>query len=877
MAAGPRLPHFSHIGRHQLGEQSTTAVASGYRMVAPVLSLVPLAIVVAALATAARVEPPLRPHTLATRAVTPPNIDGRLDDPVWQTAVVSGGFTQHQPGEGAPPSDPTFVRVVYDDHNLYVGVDCPQVNAPISKRLQRRDGPLPSDGVWIDIDSRDDGVTAFHFSINAAGALMDGVHFNDTDFSSDWDGIWEAKVAEIGHGYSVEFRIPLATLRFTARPTTSWGFQVRRFIDARQEYDDWAFYPRDAASVVPWFGRLDGLVGLPAPGLLEVTPFALGRIEHRAPGVQEVVSKGWFLGGSAGLDAQAHLTNELTLTMTVNPDFGQVEADAVILNLSTFETFFPERRPFFLEALDAFATIRPLVYSRRIGRQPAAPSVMSGEALVALPDPSRIWGAAKMSGTFNGRTTVGAMSAITGENAVEVQSTDGSRTLRLAEPVTAYNVLRLKRLVADNADVGLLATATNRFDRSVVAGQRCAASLQAPVGARCTNDAYVLSLDGRWRSGLGDYSAAWQIIGGMLSGGEQRSEPDGIAIQPGHPDGGASVYIGKEGGPHWLWSAWQHLTGRQLEFNDLGYLERKNDYQGYFTLTYRTLSPWRRTRETRSSLQLNIRQTLDGLNLWRELMANTTLTFTNFWTLAFEVHGRADYYDDREMGDGAALERPGNVGVYLIVVTDPRRRAIGTVIGDFDRHRDGNHLDVQGQLTLRLLPQLEISMTPTVSYDSGAPRYVGPAPTLSPITGVAYYTFGLQLAVTAGATIRAAYTFTPQLSLQVYAQLFLAKVNYGPFYVFPKQSFRERVDIGSLLPAAPPSASPDTNQATLNVNVVLRWEYRLGSTLFLVYTRAQTPATTVPANGNRELELAPIWQGRAADDVLIIKLAYWLG
>ncbi len=841
------------------------------------LSPAALAPLLSALALAAPVELPPRPHILATRTATPPKIDGRLDDQVWKTAPLYDNFTQHQPDEGAPPTEPTFVRVLYDDRNIYVGVDCPQTHAPITKRLQRRDGPLPSDGVWIDIDSRDDGVTAFHFSINAAGALLDGVHFNDTDFSSDWDGIWEAKVARTGHGYTVEFRIPLATLRFTARPIASWGFQVRRFIDARQEYDDWAFYPRNAASVVPWFGRLDDLVGLPPPRLFEATPFALGRLEHRAPGAQDVVSQGWFPGGSVGLDAQAHLTNELTLTMTVNPDFGQVEADTVILNLSTFETFFPEKRPFFLEGLDVFATIRPIVYTRRIGRQPPSPGLLSGESLVNLPDPSRIWGAVKMSGTFSGRTTVGVMSAVTGENDVDVQSADGTRAARLADPATAYNVVRLKRLVAANADVGLVATATNRFDRTVPAGQTCAATLAAPVGGRCTNDAYVLSLDGRWRSHSGDYAVAWQTIGGMLSGGAPRSQPDGIAIQPGHPDGSASLYAAKEGGPHWLWSAWQHLTGRQLEFNDLGYLERKNDYQGYFTLTYRSLSPWWRTRETRSNLQVNVRQTLDGLNLWRELLANTTLTFTNFWSATFELHARTDYYDDREMGDGSALQRPGSLGAYLSVSTDPRRRAIGWLAGTFDWRRGGYHLDLEAQATLRLLPQLEVNVIPTVGSDTGAPRYVGTDATLPLIGDVADYRFGVQRAVSTGATVRAAYTFTPELSLQFYAQLFLAKINYGSFSVFPKQAFRERVDIGALIPAGPPAATPDTEQATLNVNLVLRWEYRLGSTLFLVYTRAQTPSLTVPPSGSGQLEVAPIWRGRASDDVLMVKLAYWLG
>jgi hypothetical protein len=825
-------------------------------------------------------RPLVQPHISASRAVQAPRIDGRLDDPVWRAAPVAEAFTQHYPDEGAEPTEKTFFRVLYDDHNLYVGIDCWQTQSPIIRRLQRKDGYLPSDGVWIDIDSRDDGVSAYHFQVNSAGALLDGIHYNDTNFSADWDAVWEARVANTGHGYSVEFRVPLAALRFTARPVTSWGFQVRRAIDARQEIDDWSFFPRRSAGVVSNFGRLDDLVGLPPPGRFEATPFVLGKVEHRALGANTaVVSHGWFADGSAGLDALAHLTNELTLNLTVNPDFGQVEADTVILNLSTFETFFPEKRKFFLEGLDVFATIRPVLYTRRIGLQPAAPTLAAGEALVQEPDPSRIWLAAKVSGTIGGRTTVGIMSALTGENDVDIQSADGTRYARQADPLTGYNVLRLKRLVASNADIGVLATATNRLDPSPVPGALCPATLTAPAAdGRCTNDAYVLSLDGRWRSHSGDYAIAWQTIGGVLSGGPARSEPDGIPIEPGHAAAGASLYVGKEGGPHWLWSGWQHVTGRELDFNDLGYLERKNDYQGYFALTYRTLRPWWHTLETRTNLQLNVRETLDGMNLWRELVLNTSWTLPRFWAVSLELHGRTDYYDDREMGDGSALQRPGNVGTILGVSTDPRKKVTAYLFAGFDRKRGGgNHLDLHGTLSLRLLPQMEIAILPTIGYDSGAPRYVGTDATLALIGDPADYRFGAQTAISAGATVRAAYTFTPELSLQFYTQLFAASVHYGPFFVYPKRGLRERVDIDALIPAGAPATNPDSEQATLNVNLVLRWEYRLGSTLFLVYTRAQTPALTVPNGATGQLDVTPIWRGKASDDVIMLKLAYWLG
>jgi Domain of unknown function (DUF5916) len=608
-------------------------------------------------------------------------------------------------------------------------------------------------------------------------------------------------------------------------------------------------------------------------------PFVVGRLENRAADADTgALEHGVLTGASAGLDAKVHLTNQLTLDLTLNPDFGQVDADTVILNLSTFETFFPEKRPFFLEGLELFATLRPILYTRRIGGQPVVPTLAAGESLVAEPNPSRIYSAAKLSGTIGAHTTFGVMSALTGENDVEVQTLDGSRVRRLVDPLTLFNVLRVKQPVAASADVGLMVTTTNRFETPTAAGGRCPVT-QLPPGAdgRCTNDAYVASLDGRWRSVSGDYAAAWQGIGSALARGPVRSEPDGIPIEPGHVDGGAALYVGKEGGAHWLWSGWQYLSGRQLEFNDVGYLERKDDYQGYFNLAYRTLHPWRGTQETRTGLQLNLRETLDGINLWNELLLSSWISLRSFWSIYLELHGRGAYYDDREMSDGSALERPANVGGIASVSTDPRRRVTGTLGFDLDGRRNGFHFDCTATLTLRLLPQLELSLLPTASYDTGAPRYVGTDPSPVVVGAPPDYRFGTQTAASVGATLRASYTFTPELSLQFYTQLFLASVHYGPFYVFPKTAFREQVRLSELIPAGPPQSNPDTEEATLNVNLVMRWEYTLGSTLFLVYTRAQTPALTVSPTGSAGFELAPVWQGHAADDVIMLKLAYWLG
>jgi hypothetical protein len=823
---------------------------------------------------------PPRPHITATRTSQPPVIDGKLDDPAWATAVPSDTFVQHFPDEGAPPSERTSMRVLYDDKNLYIGVDAEQRHAPILRRLARRDSQIPSDGVWIDIDSRRTGVGAFHFAINAAGMLSDGIHFDDTNFSADWDAVWEAKVADTDHGYSIEFRIPLSVLRFSPLPVQDWGFQVRRFIDARQETDDWAFYPRSAATYVPLFGRLDDLRNLDPGHSVELRPFVLGRVGYRAADADSTLTHGWSADGSAGLDAKAHITNELTLDLALNPDFGQVEADTVVLNLSTYETVFPEKRPFFLEGIDVFSTVRPLVYTRRIGQQPATPSLSTGQQLVAAPEPSPLYGAAKLVGTIGARTTVGLISAVTGPNDVEIDEA-GVRTTERLVPWTTFNILRVKRKLAANAEVGVLASAANRFETPLAAGATCPLTAVVTPDGHCFNDAYVASTDGRWRSAGGDYAVVWQALATTIQRGPRRVEPDGLDIVPGSVSPGGSLYVGKEGGKHWLWALWQHVAGRRLEFNDIGYLERKNDYQLYPTLAYRTLDPWWITRETWNALQINVRETLGGLNLWREIRLASSAGFRNFWSYYFNVHGRAAYFDDRETGDGTALERPASAGVSGDITSDPRRPLTVWLSSSFDLRRGGGVIfGANGSVSLRAFARLELALLPTAGYESGAPRYFAKdaVPAGTPVT----YQFGTQKAASVGTTLRAAYTFTPELSLQFYAQVFLARVHYDPLFTITRPA-GSVVHLTELQPLTidpnDPSMMrpmPDTETATLNVNVVLRWEYRLGSTLFLVYTRAQNPALSPSPNG-AGFELRPLLQGRAADNVLMAKLAYWFG
>jgi hypothetical protein len=827
------------------------------------------------------------PRLSAVATPRPPVIDGRLDDAVWQLATPSSAFTQKFPEEGRAPSERTTVRVLYDREALYVGIVCEQRLVPVIRRLTRRDRPIESDSVTVSIDSRHDGTSAFELSVNAAGVLADGIRFNDTDLSTDWDENWDARVALAPDrgGWSAELRIPLKILRFDAAAEQEWGLQVRRYTSARQETDEWAFIPRDTAGEVSHYGRLVGLKHLKNPSPFELRPFVLGRVRRRDAATGALAS-GWDYGGALGLDFKWHVTQNLTLDATIDPDFAQVEADQVVLNLSTFEVYYPEKRPFFLEGIDTFASPIQVLYTRRIGRVPPAPALRTsapfGEQLVDVPDPSTIYGAAKLTGTLGKRWTVGLLSALTAANSVQAQTADGFRLRRTADPLSLYNVARVKLAVGDNAHVGLIATTTNRFESlgtypitpASDAGptlQTCPDGSTGPVGARCFHDAYVGGLDVRWRSPSGGYTVGAQAITSAIENGPPRLFPDGTTIGSGAQGFGGNAWVAKEGGTHWLWFAEYDWASRKLDYNDLGYMTRQNAHHTYAELQYRTLTPFWKALETASRVEFFTSFNLDGLTLSRGYQINTWWRYANFWTVWTELHFRERHFDDREVGDGTALEREGLLGWELWVTSDPRRRVYfefgGTAQGIFN----GFNSEFDAKLSLRVLPQLDLDLSPQLIYTFGEPRYVGAGDTPGALV------FGKLEARGVGATLRATWTFTPRLSLQVYAQLFLASKHYTDFSSFRGGGgIAPRVRLADLQSSAPPTLNPDFEEGSLNINVVLRWEYRLGSTLFFVYTRSQVPNVTLLSDQEATLDLGAIRSAPAAD-VLLLKLTYWWG
>lgn len=820
-------------------------------------------VLLAALATA--------PHMTAVRVEKPPVLDGKLDDAVWRQAKPSGAFTQKLPDAGKKPSHSTLVRIVYDNDAIYVGIDCEQQGTPVVARLTRRDRWIEADAVAIIFDTRDDGKSGLEFAVNAAGVLYDVLHFNDTDQSSDWDEVWDARTTLTKQGWSAEFRIPLRILRFREGEKQRFGLQVRRRVSTHQELDEWAFIPRDAGGEVSLYGKLDGLSGLKAGSSIELRPFLVGSVNY-SESESKAHGSPFFPLGSAGLDVKWHPNQSLTLDATIFPDFGQVEADQVILNLTNFEQFLPERRPFFLEGIDILSTPFQLLYTRRLGRAPYSPALPDDETQIGRSKRATIYGAAKLTGEINAKTSVGGVLAMTAPVEVDVRDTKGRTISRIAEPAAAFKVLRLRRDINPRTFVGLTATAKSHVDTPSSYPKvgpneiLCPDGSQVRQGQRCFHNAYVVGVDGRWRSQGGDYVLSGQAIGSLIHDGPPRTMADGTVISSGDMSPAAQVRFAKEGGKHWAYTLDYSGIGRKVDYNDVGYMQRQNLHAGHFGLEWRNLEPWRKTLEIRVMLDAFESDTLDGITQQRTAYLGTFVRFSNFWNFFGGINYQAPRYDDREVGDGTALERGGRFGGSLWFETDRRKNLSASVGTDVEFLPQAVNVTGEARILVRPLPQFEVELIPTFLYTQGEPRYAGSTD--------AGHVFGKLRAQGLGLTLRSTYMFTPRLSLQAYGQAFLSASDYTDYRLSPARGRAQIAKLDAMTPIIGPLPfDADYEDGTLNANVVMRWEYRLGSTFFLVYTHAQSDGGLlgVPKFSGRWVTPRP------SEETLLAKLLYWWG
>ena len=507
-----------------------------------------------------------------------------------------------------------------------------------------------------------------------------------------------------------------------------------------------------------------------------------------------------------------------------------------------------------------------------------------------MPVPATIYGAGKLVGRLSPNWTIGALSAVTGSNRVKIADNSQMPPLqeqRLLAPVTAFNVLRLKRELGSGGHIGVIGTGATSFEGSptyptVGTGMQLCPSGAAPSGSNCFHDAYLGGVDMLWRSKSGAYVVNGAFIESYIHGGPMVQQADGTLISGGDTAPGGWLRVAKEGGKHLLASLEYTGAGRHLQYNDMGYMQRQNVQTVSASLGWRTLEPTRFTVDTTSAFVAADSRNMSGLDLGQTYELNTRLHLLDFSSIFVAADFAPARFDDREVGDGTALQRAGYWGGKIEYDSDPRRSVYATIADQTQIIGSGAYAtNIQGSLVFHALPQLDIELLPQVTWAAGEYRYAWQSVVAA---GDPYY-FGKLAAKNVSATLRVSYTFTPRLTLQAYAQAFLASGHFSDLRsvamdaTMPgRKIYLSDLNAAAVPAGGQPATTPDFEEAAINANVVLRWEYRLGSTLYLVYTRSQIPALDPNLGFTPPASLSPrAFNHGATTDVVLLKLSYWWG
>lgn len=841
-----------------------------------------------------------------------PTIDGRLDEPAWAAAAAATDFIQIEPNAGSPAALRTEVRVLYDDEALYVGARMFDGSPDsIVARLGRRDDDLYSDWFHVAIDSYYDRRTAFAFGVNPRGVRQDVILYNDRQDDKSWDAVWDAAARIDSLGWTAEFRIPLSQLRFNHGRNEPgegrvWGINFRRVIARLGEESLWAPTYPNSPGIVSLFGELRGLHGLTPPRRLEILPYSVARVK-RAPGASgDPFHEPTALESSLGADLKYGLASNLTLTATFNPDFGQVEADPSVVNLTAFETFFEERRPFFVEGSEIFRfPLGPgdnnqelLFYSRRMGRTPQG-AVPPEAAFTQRPEATTILGAVKLSGKTADGWSLGFLDAVTAPEHARYADERGVQGRVPVEPLANYAAGRImKDFRRGQSGMGAIFTSTHRD--------------LGDARLRFLNSAaYAGGVDFRHRFGGGNYE-----VQGWLLGSHVRGSTDAIArVQraAGHyfqrPDAhhltydttrtalsgyAASLLLGKMGGGHWVWAFGGMARSPGFEVNDLGF-QQAADFAGAFGFVgHRQFRAGEIFRRWGLNLSTWTVWSFGGERLQSGGNVNGNFELVNFWGGYAGLNRQLGGLSTSALRGGPAIVQPPRTNAWLGVYSDRRKRVSGelNVNLSFEDETGGHQLAIRPGITMRPSERLQLSLRPSVSWNLDPWQYV----TSRQADGGRHYLFARLDQTTVSLTTRLNYTLTPNLSLQLYAQPFVSAAHYTEFrkVMDPRaERFAERFRTypageltydpgtqryGVLRPdgsAAFSFQNPDFNFKQFRSNLVLRWEYRAGSTLYLVWSQGRTDFAR---DGSFRLtrDVDQLF-GAAGTNVLLLKVNYWMG
>ena len=828
-------------------------------------------------------------------------LDGKLDEEAWQRASALTDFIQNAPNEGASATEKTEIFILYSQDSLYIGVRAfDSEHDKIKSILARRDSKLPSDWINIWIDSYHDHRSAFQFSVNPAGVKRDVYWSDESRQDDDWDAVWDVEVSQDQLGWCAEFRIPFSQIRFPKKDAHFWGFQASRIIARKNETSYWKHIPKGVPQFVSLFGELIGIQGIPSPKRIQFLPYSVAKGSFSPAQEGNPFRTGSLYSANMGLNFKYGLTSNLTLDGTFNPDFGQVEADPAEVNLTAYETYFPEKRPFFIEGkslldfkLGSEIERDSLFYSRRIGRAPQG--YPSSAQYYQKPENTTILSAFKMTGKTERGWSLGILEALTSHENARIQTWDGKDEEETVEPLTNYLLGRAEKEFREGRSAfGFILTALNRKIDS--------ANLNF-----LRNAAFSGGLDFRHRWSKDRYEVKGFLIGSHILGSEdailsaqkssaryfQRPDADHLELDPTRTSlsGYAGYFsISKIGGGHWRWTLSNRTRSPGFETNDMGYMRSTDTLTNYLYIVYREYKPGKLFRDYDVSLLLNYKTNFS----WDQTGSGATLRanfrFLNYWYLTANLGRTLERLSTSQLRGGPAVTLPGNWSMGGSIRSDSRRNFYLSLRGSYS-HSDNKSTtySVSSTFTIRPSSRLNISLSPSYSDGFRQLQYL----TKKTIGSDTRYLLSRIDQTVLSLTLRLSYSITPNLSLQLYTQPYISAGDYNEFkeviepraasyddrwHIFGDQDSSYMNGYYYLSPPDLPGeefviSDPDFNFRQFRLNLVIRWEYLPGSTIFLVWTNGANDYGDI-GRLNIEDDIKGLF-GSPSNNAFLFKVSYW--
>jgi len=853
-------------------------------------------------------QTPEKKRYRAVEITNPPQIDGILDDDAWQEGEWIDDFTQFEPYNGRPSSQRTEFKIVFDANNIYVAIKAFDT-APdsIVQRLTRRD-QVDGDMVGVAFDSYHDQRTAFIIGLSTGGVKFDRLMSNNGQTEDNtWDPNWWGKATINDEGWVAEMKIPFSQLRFEKNSDGIWGLEVFRQLYRHNEMSFWQHIPKDAPGYVHLFGEIEGLENIKPRKIFDLTPYGVASLDKYPVQAGNPFATGRDYRLNGGIDAKIGVTNNMTLDLTINPDFGQVEADPSEVNLTAYETYFEEKRPFFVEGKnitdfniglgDGGIGNDNLFYSRRIGRRPQGYPSLQSNQYANVPRTATILTAAKLTGKTSNGLSIGFIETITAEEKAEID-TEGTRTFETVEPLTNYFVGRVQKDNNNgNTIVGGMFTSVNRrlTDNLENSLHRAAYSGGVDITQYFREKTWMFNINASMSHVTGSDLA---IVRTQRSSARyfQRPDADHFELDSSRTSltgTGGRMQIVKSGNSHWTFMTAMVWKSPEFEINDIGYMREADNIIQVAYVGYRQWEPKGFYRSYNLGLNQYSAWTLGGEHMVDGLNMHGNITFKNFWNANAGGELNFNSKSNAILRGGPIMNMPASFNSWYNAGTDSRKKLVFRVNGGFNRGFNGSSSTARigASATYKPVNTLAVRLNPSYSVSQNQLQYIG----RRSFGGDNRYIFGTIDQKVLSMSLRVDFNLTPDLTLQYWGQPFIASGTYSDFKRITNPSAAAYSDRFEVFPADRISLSgstyqvdedgngsndysfgkPDFNVQEFLSNLVIRWEYNPGSTLYLVWsqTRSNFDADSMFAPGENLGDLF----GVKPYNVFLIKFSYRFG